>query len=211
MVDDRRVRDRFVPHVARLCRAYTLHVTELVLDRSRSRARIQTFAEGLLSRMAHDLELTCEDLSGTATRDEGGAKGSASIRVPVMGIQVVGVLRNRAVDRDVLSSSDSREIQGKMRREVFQAGAGANIELDVEYAAPEARLRMSFPNGRTVTSRVRADVTETDGIVRVRGDLDVSLSSIGSAVVRGPMGAFRVRDRVQIAVDLYFVPARSRA
>ena len=54
---------------------YTRAVTDLVLDPAQSRVRIHTFAEGLLARLAHDLELVCGDLSGHATRSADGAPG----------------------------------------------------------------------------------------------------------------------------------------
>jgi len=40
---------------------------------------------------------------------------------------------------------------------------------------------------------------------RVRGDLVVSLSALGSSTVKGPMNAFRVKDAVEISFDVVFV------
>ncbi len=180
-------------------------MADLVLDRSRSRVRIHTFAEGLFARLAHDLELTCEDLSGSCSRPT-PETARATIQVPIAGIHVIGVLRSGAVDRDVLSAADLRDIADKMRREVFQAGVSAVIRVDVSYEAEDAHCRLTLPNGRVVARATRPQITVDDGATRVRGKLEVSLSSIGSAPVKGPMGAFRVRDDVAVSSDLWFVP-----
>jgi hypothetical protein len=42
--------------------------------------------------------------------------------------------------------------------------------------------------------------------VRAAGKLEVSLYAIGSDVVKGPMNAFRVKDRVLVTFDVVFAP-----
>jgi hypothetical protein len=37
-----------------------------------------------------------------------------------------------------------------------------------------------------------------------KGTVEVSLAALGSKPVKGPMGAFRVKDRVRISFDLVF-------
>ena len=67
-------------------------MSDLVLDASRSRVRIQTFAEGFLARLAHDLELSCSDLSGTASAvtSDGHTAGAAHVEAPLRGMAIAG-------------------------------------------------------------------------------------------------------------------------
>jgi hypothetical protein len=102
-------------------------VTELVLDAARSRIRLHTFAEGLFARLAHDLELICGELSGTAVRNENGS-GTATIEVPLRGMSVGGVLgKDGRVDDRGLSPTESRECIAKMHHDVFHARPDAVV------------------------------------------------------------------------------------
>jgi hypothetical protein len=181
-------------------------VTKLVLDPAASRIRVQTFAEGLFARLAHDLELACGSLSGAASREE----ATATVEVPLAGIAVGGVLRDGAVDVHALSAGDRREILEKMRRDVFRAqgeDARVRVESTLDGAGGTARLRIMTPNGRTTETTTRPVVRDEAGAapVRVTGSLELSLSAIGSDVVKGPMNAFRVTDTVRVHYDLSFV------
>jgi len=184
-------------------------VAELLLDPAKSRVRIRTFAEGLFAKLAHDLELTCAKLEGRASRnDESTTVGTATVDVPVGGIEVAGILKGDSVDERGLSPSDRADCLEKMRKDVFQASASATVRVHVVMDAGAARVRIVPPNGRAIERAVRPTVSDDgDGRVRVKGALDVSLASIGSATVKGPMNAFRVKDRVEILFDVVFYPA----
>lgn len=182
-------------------------MTDLALDPKSSRVRIHTFAEGLFARLAHDLELVCTGLRGTATRD--GGRGTASVTAPVSGIEVAGVLeKSGRVDPEGLSASDRRDCLDKMRREVFQAGEGAVVKVEASLDGATAKVRLTPPNLRAVEVVVRPAIKDEEGATRVSGAFEVSLSSIGSGVVKGPMGAFKIRDRVTIAFDVVFRTAQ---
>lgn len=187
-------------------------MTDLVLDAARSRIRLHTFAEGLLARLAHDLELVCSELSGMATRSEraeGGA-GTASIEVPLRGISVSGVLgKDGSVDERGLSPTDRRECLAKMYNDVFHARPDAVVRVEVHLEGESARVRVTPPNGKSVEIVVRADIHVDADEVRASGKLEVSLSAIGSDTVKGPMGAFRVKDKIRVSFDIAF--ARTRA
>ena len=177
----------------------------LSLDSKRARITIRTFAEGLLSRLAHDLELVCHDVTGTA-EDRGNGAGMARLEVPIAKIDVAGTLKNGIVDPSGLSRSDREDCLGKMRREVFQASNGddcVTIEADLEDG--RARIRVMTPNGSKVESVVPLRTTTgDDGALRVTGVVDLSLTAIGSWPVKGPMNAFRVKDRVEVIFDVSF-------
>jgi len=185
-------------------------VTDLVLDPARSRVRIHTFAEGILARLAHDLELVCGNLEGTALHEgsNGAAKGNASIAVPLSGCEVGGILgKDGRVDDQGLSPSERRDVIAKMQKDVFHCGPDGVVRVEGHLDAGKARLRLIPPNGKGTEAVVAVEVrAEPGGGVRATGSFEVALSALGSSVIKGPMGAFRVKDRVKVSFDLGFTP-----
>jgi hypothetical protein len=171
-------------------------VTDLALDAQTSSIRIHTFAEGLFARLAHDLELVCGSLRGSASREA----QTATIEVPLSGIEVSGVLKNGRLDEGALSAGDRRDILDKMRREVFHASADAVVKIEAKLDGGDVRARLELPSGRTIETKTRATLNED----RVSGSIEISLSAIGSDVVKGPMNAFRVKDVVVVRFDVAF-------
>ena len=188
-------------------------MSDLVLDPARSRVRIQTFAEGLLARLAHDLELACGELSGHASRSgERADAGSASIEAPLRGFTVAGILgRDGQVDERGLGPSERRDCLAKMASDVFHAPPDAMREamvlVQVQLEGGSARVRVVPPNGKAVEAVTKADVRPDGDAVRASGSFEVSLMAIGSDVVKGPLGAFRVKDRVKVLFDVVFTPS----
>lgn len=180
-------------------------MTAYVLSPGSSRVRVQTHAEGLLARLAHDLELRCDALSGTATRD--GDKGSAQIETTVGALSVAGILHGDDVDGEGLSPGDQRTILEKMRKEVFHAGTDGKVKVEATLDGSAARLKLRLPNGRAYEASTRAEVRGEGAALRASGSFAVSLAAIGSDAVKGPMGAFRVKDEVRVLFDLLFQPA----
>lgn len=174
-------------------------MTALTLDTAQSALRIHTFAEGLLARLAHDLELRCGGLQGTAEPGGRTAKLEASIRE----IEVRGVLKRGDVDAGALSAKDREDIAAKMRREVFHAESGT-IRVEVTMDGARARLHLTLPSGRTVDLETRPALDEKDARVHARGTLELSLAALGSDVIKGPMNAFRMKDRVEVHYDVVF-------
>jgi hypothetical protein len=191
-------------------------VSDLVLDAESSTVRINTFAEGLLARLAHDLELTCGYLSGTASRNDADAPGgTASIEAPLHGLALAGVrAKNGNLDERGLSPSEQRDCLAKMQHDVFHARPDAVVRLEVHLDGGSARVRLVPPNGRAVESVIRTDVhPDGNGLrgLRAKGSFEISLAAIGSEVVKGPLNAFRVKDKVKITFDVRFAPAPTPA
>jgi hypothetical protein len=187
-------------------------VSKLVVDPEKSRLRIRTFAQGLLARLAHDLELVCRDVSGSAERSSAGT-GSAHLEVPIAKIEVAGTLKDGRVDPGGLSPSEREDVLAKMRKDVFHVfhvGGGTNAVVRVEGTldAGKGRVRIVPPNGRTVEQSIVARVdAEGDHAVRASGSFAMSLEALGSDPVKGPMNAFRVKDTVELLFDLVFTQA----
>jgi hypothetical protein len=162
---------------------------------------VHTYAEGLFSALAHDLELAASDLTGDAS--ETGDTAVAEVHVQVASLHVVGVLKKGRVDTSVLSSGDRGTIERQIRDEVL---AGGEIVARGERDA-SGRAVVAVRSARGV-DRVTCDVAlsrENGARARVTGTAEVSLGALGAPPVKGPMGAFRVKDRVRIEFDLVFV------
>lgn len=183
-------------------------MTKLVLDPDQSHVRLHTFAEGLLARLAHDLELECRGLSGSAERVSED-KATATLEAPITRIEVGGTLKSGRVDPHGLSPSDRDDVLDKMRKDVFHGSAGA-VRIEATLEGPsKARVRVISPSGRTVERSVPVRIDSSDGTQRVSGSLDLSLHAIGSDAVKGPMNAFRVKDKVEVLFDVVFKPETS--
>jgi hypothetical protein len=186
-------------------------VSDLVLDTAQSRVHVHTFAEGILARLAHDLELACVSLVGSAARGaEGSAAANARVEAPLRGVSVVGVLgKDGRIDEQALSAAERRDILAKMHSDVFHAGPDAVVRVETHLDGDAARLRIILPNGKAVETLVRPDVRAEGEAIRATGTFELSLAAIGSDVVKGPLGAFRVKDRVRVSFDVVFVLAVS--
>jgi hypothetical protein len=184
-------------------------VPSLVLDADRSRVRIRTFAEGLFARLAHDLELVCRGITGSADVDQ----RTVTLVVPIGRIDVAGILSGSRVDARVdsggLSPSDREDCLRKMRHDVFHATGDEAVRVEGRAdEAERARVRVLPPHGRPVEQSisVRVEREQQDEVTRVSGSFEVSLSALGSSTVKGPMNAFRVKDGVTVLFELVFRP-----
>ena len=167
------------------------------LDAARSRLAVYTFAEGLFSALAHDLELVAAELSGSHTDT------SAEVRVAVGGLGVSGVMKKGKIDKDLLSSGDVVTIERQIHEELFHGAKEIVARGTLE--GRRASIEVTAPRG---TTRVACDleVTTEGEAKRARGQVEVSLAALGLPPVKGPLGAFRVKDRVRVEIDLVFVP-----
>lgn len=184
-------------------------MADLVLVPEKSSVRIHTFAEGMFSRLAHDLELRCTKVEGRATRHAlTPDSGTATLEVPIAGIQFGGILHGDRVDENGLNVGSPSDVLEKMHKDVFQGRSNGNVRIEVTLDGGSARVRLVPPNGRAIERTTRPSLEDLPGgEVRVKGTVDVSLAAIGSATVKGPMGAFRVKDRVDVLFDVVFAPA----
>lgn len=183
-------------------------MTKLVLDSKRSRVRIRTFAQGLLARLAHDLELACPDVVGSGERNDDDS-GHATLEVPIAKIEVAGTLRGDRVDAGGLSADDRTDCLRKMRREVFHSSQADDVvRVEATLESGRARVRVTVPNGRSIERTAETKVRPDAEDVHVTGRVVLSLAALGSEPVKGPMNAFRVKDDVEVLFDVVFGAAR---
>jgi hypothetical protein len=169
-----------------------------MIDFEASSVRVRTRAKGLLARLAHDLELRATRFEGTVELD--GASWSAELRFPVRELKVAGTLRGDAVDSEVLSSSDRAEIERRVREDVLPVPA---VEVSLRGSSREsgeAIVRVGSKEQR-VRFNVKA-VRES-----MEGRLTLSLSALGVAEIKGPLGAFKVSDAIEVLFSVRLAPA----
>lgn len=173
------------------------------LDASASRLLVHTRAQGLLARLAHDLELSSRALAGKATLE--GDAWTAELELPVPSLAVEGVLHGETLDRTVLSPGDREQILAKMRDDVFASASRVSASAK---GARRDRGEATITVGR---SSMRAPLTlavkdADQGALHVEGRFEVSIKALGGQPIKGPLGAFSVKDTVTIVLDLLLRP-----
>jgi hypothetical protein len=164
------------------------------IDLAASSITIRTRAKGLLSKLAHDLEIQADHFEGSVELD--GDAWRAELAIPVSGLRVVGALKNDSVDHGVLSARDVADIARKIQREVL---VGREIRVTVEGASRvRGRATVVAPGGRQ-TIDVDLDSRDEAGFIVASGLTALSLSALGVKEIKGPLGAFKVDDRVEVA------------
>lgn len=177
---------------------------KLTLVPARSRLSIETHATGLLSKLAHDLSISAKTLTGSG--EEANGEVRFELEVPVAGLAVEGVLRAGSVDSGVLSASDRREIERKIREEVLPHASVSIVIVSAGAWPPPERVSMDV----TVALGARRATIKTHAVVSVegesrgfRGRLPLSTPALGMKPVKGPLNAFRVNDVVEVVFDLW--------
>jgi hypothetical protein len=174
---------------------------KLKLNPASTRIAVRTFAEGLFARLAHDLEIVANDVSGEAV-DEPAA---ATLVVAVQGLRVGGVVRGGKVNDRTLSASDRADIDQRMR----DALGGDEVRVAATLAGPRATLEVRTPRGEQSVSVAVEVQREPSGALQVRGECTLSLAALGVPPVRGPAGAFRLADRVEVHFAASFEPVHA--
>jgi len=165
------------------------------LDAAASRFVVHTFAEGLLARLAHDLELVAEGATGELVD---GPEPTVTLRFPIDGLRVVGAVKKGRVEPSVLSEADRFQIEEKLRRELFVGRRSLTARGSLPVGG-EARIELDG-----VRARVAGVPRWVDA--ELHGRCELSLRAMGLKPVEGPMGAFRLADRVEVEFRARFTP-----
>jgi hypothetical protein len=159
---------------------------------------LRTFAEGLFARLAHDLEITALEAWGEGTDEP----PRATLGFAVAGLRVRGAVRAGKVDDRVLSASERADIESRMQEAL---GVG-EVTVGATLLGESGRLEVRTPRG-SQSVEVAVRVSREAGGVRVQGECELSLRALGVPPVRGPAGAFRLADRVEVRFEANFEPA----
>ncbi len=159
------------------------------VDLASSKVTIRTRASGLLAKLAHDLEIAARDFTGHVELD--GERWTAELAFPVASLRVIGVVRGGQVDRGVLSAGDVAEIERKLRHEVLR---GETVTVRGSGDRRRGELTVTAPRGQErVTVALRTDDRAVSFVAKL------SLARLGVDEVKGPLGAFKVSDEVEVA------------
>jgi len=175
----------------------------LTIDSSNSKISVRTRASGMLAKLAHDLELQVMQPQGRAERTDAGFSGE--LRIPVTSLRVTGQLHGDRVDSAGISSSDRAEIERKLRDEVF---AGSNEIVVRGQGTPWNRAEITVETARgKMPLSVSLRTTEEDPAIRISGRTELLLSKLGVREIKGPLGAFKVKDAVEVLFEITLRPA----
>lgn len=173
-------------------------------NKDASRLVLRTRTSGILARFAHDLEIVATEVLFRAFVD--GDTWTGEVSIPVASLRVAGVLKGGdKLDTSVLSASDQAEIEQRIRGEVLAGGPEVKVkasgqsrdrgEAVVSIGSQSAR----FPLSQSVEAR-------EGGGARVSGRCDISLKALGIHEVKGPLGAFKVSDTIEVVYSLSLIP-----
>ena len=185
-------------------------MTALSFDATTSSVTVETKAVGMLAKLAHDLSIDAR--SATATAEIADDKIRVVVRAPVSGLRVRGARKGSSVDESVLSASDRAEIERKIREDVLTAS-----EVVTTLACDAASAKLGEDGRRTVTAsgsievgRGRASCSSTvtlqvaEGRAVAEGKVMLNLPALGITPPKGPLGAFKLKDEVEVGFRLAF-------
>jgi len=176
----------------------------LIPDKSASRLVLRTRTSGLLARFAHDLEIEATELSLRASSE--GDSWSAEVSIPVASLRVAGVLKSGdRLDTTVLSASDQADIENRIRTEVLAEGPEVKVQASgTSRDRGEALVSIGSRSARFPVSQ--AVEARDGGGATVSGRCDISLRGLGIEEVKGPLGAFKVADTVEVVYTVVLAP-----
>jgi polyisoprenoid-binding protein YceI len=180
--------------------------TRYRLDPGRSQFTVQAFATGLLSFLGHSPTFAVRDFSGVVEFVDGVIGGMRlGITVNASSLELM----------DNVSSSDRRDIEERMKREVLETSSNPEIKLlaatlSVENISAGAyRLRVDGSLALHGVSRpLQMDVELrifSDGI-RLRGAFPLRLSDYHIKPITALGGAIKLQDEVKLAFDVAGFP-----
>jgi hypothetical protein len=167
----------------------------LRVDTAKSRVEVETEASGLLAALAHDLRILAPIAEGTSPDGQ-----SCLVRFRTDAMRVIQSCRHKTGAWHAPSSSDAKDIEGRIHRELFQGSAIVSVEgrLDGSFALLTARAQ------KAQTVRVPIRIERDSTTVRAMGQCELSLLALGTGRVHVPLGAIKLVDSVRITFDVLF-------
>ncbi|MCC6999444.1 MAG: YceI family protein [Deltaproteobacteria bacterium] len=167
-------------------------------DATSAETLIHTFKEGLLSAVAHDLELRVD--SFTVDVDEAAATVSA--RFDARSIHVVAAMKHGVKDPSVLSASDRRKIDDNLASDVLDSRRHPEITFTSTRATREGtgwRVEGALKlHGRERT--ITVPVTEQAG--RRIAEVRLHQPDFGIKPYSAMLGTLKVKPEILVRVSL---------
>lgn len=152
---------------------------------------LYTYKEGLLSSVAHDLEIQLKEFS---VQFNGG---DVAAKFQMDSLMVVGAMQDGRPQPRALSSKDKSKIERTIRNEVLLTRRFATSELsgNIVDGVIEATLTMV---GKSAA--IRGEVQSRNGVAT--GVVEIQPSDWGIQPYTALFGALRLKDRVRIEFQM---------
>ena len=152
---------------------------------------VYTYKEGLLSSVAHDLELQLQDFSVMFNG------GDVTAKFGMGSLKVVGAMANGRPQPSALSAKDKAKIEDTMKRQVLSTRRFSEGELNgrVIDGVLEGTLTLV---GRTAP--IRGEVLSHNGVAK--GVVELKPTDWGIKPYTALFGALRLQDRVRIEFQM---------
>lgn len=158
-----------------------------------ARITLSTYKDGVLSRVAHDLDLRVARFRVVLLADR------AELRVEPDSLEVIGAREHGLVTPP--SERDRRQIERTIREEVLEVGRYP--ELSGEGTVRVDADRVEVDGSLTLHGRTRpCGFTLRRGGGRLKGEVELSPSAYGIRPYQALLGAIRLQDRVTVHLDL---------
>jgi hypothetical protein len=157
---------------------------------------VNTYREGMAQKVGHDLIIDVGQWQANIEVEEGGSPKAIALKADPRTLQV----REGQHGVKPLTDKDRTEIRSNIDEKVLRGQPIAFSSSAAELANGRLTVRGELTlAGRTRPSSFELDVAE-DG--RVSGRLSVTQSEWGIKPYRAFMGALKVRDTVEVVLDL---------
>lgn len=157
--------------------------------------RVFSFKEGLLSKVAHDLQFSL----GRFEVESDGQHVVA--RMLPSSLEVEGVMRKGQLDAHGVSDADKQEIEGNLRQKVLQTDAHPRAVFSGDAVPAPGGYRIS--GSLTLAGRTRDlafEVRQEAG--HWRAEIELVPSLWGIKPFKAWMGAIKLQDRVVVRIEL---------
>ena len=163
-----------------------------IVGPDRAQIRVYTYKEGLLSAVAHDLQIR-------ATRFEIHIDGD-QIRAEIdpSSLEVVSAMKNGSLDASALKASDKQEIAGNIRDDVLHVSTYPGIRFEstrIEPATLSGRLTL-----HGTTREVRLALRDAPG--RRIAEVRLDQREYGIKPYAAMLGALKVAPVLKVEVEL---------
>jgi polyisoprenoid-binding protein YceI len=164
---------------------------------------VRTARDGLAARVGHDLVIEMARWAATLTIPEGVGDGShVAATIDARSLEV----REGTGGAMPLSVKDIADIK-KNALESLKAASDPDLTFESTAIRPIADGRYSVAGDLTIAGVTRpirfvADVEESEGVTHVTANAPILQSDWGIKPYRAFMGALKVRDQVDVAIDI---------
>ena len=158
--------------------------------------RVNTYREGMAQKAGHDLLLEVAEWHAQVDVDAGGTPTAVSLEADPRSLQVLEGRRGVKP----LTDKDRAEIRSNIDEQILKGQAIGFRSSSVELAG--GRLRAGGELSMAGSSRpARFELSIADD-GRVRGTVSITQSEWGIKPYRAFMGALKVRDAVEVTLDV---------